>query len=144
MSTVTDLIRWDVPFAEARDPSVRFITEQGGDAAMIVVAPSGIDQYPKYLVRFKRVLVSLCYEEAIALGRDYRTLSGIERSTCAYVWSDSPWLSAIRGLAELLGLSDLKHYLVLGGDSIVEVIAAGPPKVERLDGKTVIESRYEA
>lgn len=143
MDTTTELVRWDVPFAEARDPSVSLITEQGGDAVMLVVAPSGIDKYPKYLIRFERVLVSLCHEEAVALDRNCRSLSGIERSVCAYVCSDSPWLPASRGFAELLELSDLQHYLVFGGDSIVELIASGQPKVERLDGKRVIESRYE-
>jgi hypothetical protein len=143
MDTTTALVRWDVLFAEARDPSVSLITERGGDAAVLVVAPLGTHQYPKYLVRFDRVLVSFCYEEAIALDRDYRALTGIERSVCAYLWTDSPWLRASSGVADLLELSDLHHYLVFGGDSIVELIASGQPKVERLDSPRVIESRYE-
>ena len=143
MRTVTDLVRWEVPFAEGRDPSVGLITERGGDAAMLVVAPSGTDQYPKYLVRFDRVLVSFCYEEAVALARDYHALTGIEHSVCAYLWSDSPWLRASSGVADLLGLSDLQHYLVFGGDSIVELIASGQPKIERLDSPRVIELRDE-
>src|SRR5262245_22598668 len=133
MGTVTDLARWEVPFAEAPDPSVSLLTEGGGDAAMLIVAPTGIDQYPKYLVRFDRVLVSLCYEETVSLGRDYRSLSGMEPSVCAYVWTGSPWLQASSGTAELQELSAVRHYVVFGGDSIVELIASGQPKVERLD-----------
>ena len=128
MRTITDLVRWDVPFAEASDPSVSLIAERGGGAAMLVVAPSGIDQYPKYLVRFDRVLVSLYYEEALELGRGYRSLSGIERSVCAYVWADSPWLRASTGHAELLQVDRLAALSSFGGDSIVELIAAGQPK----------------
>src|SRR5262245_6706400 len=143
MRTTTDLVRWDAPFAEARDPSVSLITERGGDAAILVVAPLGTDQYPKYLVRFDRVLVSFCYEEAVALDRDYPALTGIERSVCAYLWGNSPWLRASSGVADSLELSGLQHYLVFGGDSIVELIASGQPKVERLDSPRVIETRYE-
>jgi hypothetical protein len=143
MRTVTDLARWEVPFAEARDPSVSLITERGGDAAMLVVAPMGIDRYPKYLVRFDRVLVSLCYEETVSLDRDYRSLTGIEPSVCAYVWTGSPWLRASSGTAELHELLAVQHYLVFGGDSIVELIASGQPKVERLDSHRVIEARHE-
>jgi hypothetical protein len=143
MDTATDLIRWDVPFAEARDPSVSLIAEQGGDAATLVVAPSGIDRYPKYLVRFGKVIALLCYEEAFAFDRGYRALSGIEPNCCAYLWTDSPWMQSYRKGADVLDWKDLQHYLVCGGDSIVELIASGQPKVEWLDEKRVIETKYE-
>ena len=143
MQAVTDLVRWDVPFADARDPSVSLVLEHGGDAAVLIVAPSGIDQYPKYLVRFERVLVSLCHEEAVALARDYHSRSGVERSVCAYLCPGSPWVDASRYWTELSGLSQLQHYLIFGGDSIVELVAAGQPTVEQIQEKRVIESRYE-
>ena len=44
MDTAADLVRWDVPFAAAKDPSVSVVTEQGGDAATLIVAPDGIDR----------------------------------------------------------------------------------------------------
>src|ERR1035438_3791843 len=106
MDTTTDLVRWDTPFAEALDPSVSIITERGGDAAMLVIAPLGIDQYPKYLMRFDTVVVSLCYEETATLDRGYRSLTGIEPSVSAYIWRNSPWLCGCRGVAELLKLPD--------------------------------------
>jgi hypothetical protein len=71
MNAIADLTSWDMPFAGAPCPSVSLITEQGGDAATIIVAPHGIDQYPKYLVRFDKVLAVLCYEEALDLERVY-------------------------------------------------------------------------
>ena len=144
MNTATDLVRWDVPFAGSRDPSVSLITERGGDVVILVVAPHGIDQYPKYLIRFAKVLGFLCHEEALDFDRGYRALTGLEASVCAYVWADSPWLRASRGYAlEFLRLPDLQHYLVFGGDSIVELLASGASKVERIDKKTVIETKYE-
>lgn len=146
MDTVTHLVRWDVPFAEARHPSVTLITEQGhesADVAVLVVAPHGIDAYPKYLVRFDKVLAMLCYEEALALDRGYGSLAGVQPSVCAYLWADSPWLRASRGRAEFLQWPDLRHYVVFGGDSIVELLASGEPRVERLDERTVLETKHE-
>ncbi|TXT16731.1 MAG: hypothetical protein FD138_4700 [Planctomycetota bacterium] len=146
MDTITDLVRWDMPFAEARDPSVTLIIEQGrksADVAVLIVAPQGIDTYPKYLVRFDKVLAMLCYEEALDLNRGYRTLTGSHDSVCAYIWRSSPWLRASRGYAEFLQLPDLQHYLVFGGDSIVELLASGASKVERIDERTVLETKHE-
>ena len=143
MDTAADLVRWDVPFAEARDPSVSLITEQGGDAATLVVAPSGIDRYPKYLVRFAKVIALLCYEEAFAFDRGYRALSGIEPKCCAYLWTDSPWMESYRKGVDVFEWKDLQHYLVFGGDFIVELVASGQPKVERLDERRVIDTRYK-
>jgi hypothetical protein len=143
MDTATDLVRWDMPFAEARDPSVSLITEQGGDAAMLIVAPLGIDRYPKYLVRFSKVIALLCYEEAFALDRGYRALSGIEPKCCAYLWTDSPWMESYRKGADVFEWKGMQHYLILGGDSVVELIASGQPRAERLDERRVIETKYE-
>lgn len=141
----TDLVRWDVPFAEACDPSVSLITEQGeqcGDAATLVVAPHGIDEYPKYIVRFGKVVALLCYEEAFAFDRGYRALSGIELKCCAYLWPDSPWVESYRKGADIFEWKDLQHYLIFGGDSIVELIADGQPKIERFDHPQIIEVRH--
>ena len=74
-------MRWDVPFAEARDPSVSIITEHGGDVVTLIVAPTGIDQYPKYRVRFDKVISLLYYEEAFSFHRGYRTPSGSGMAT---------------------------------------------------------------
>ena len=138
MDTTAGLVRWDVPFAGAKDPSVSLITEQGGDAATLIVSPDGVDRYPKYLVRFDRVLAALCYEEALALNRGYPQAAG-----CACLWNDSPWLRASRGWAvDFLRWPDLRHYVVFGGDSIVELLAS-EPKIQQIDKKTVIETKHE-
>lgn len=144
MDTAAELVRWDVPFAGARDPSVSLITEQGGDAVTLVVAPLGIDRYPKHLVRFDKVITLLCYEEAFAFDRGHRALSGIAPDCCACLWTDSPWMKSYRKGTEVFDWKDLQHYLVFGGDSVVELIASGPPKVDRLDERRLIETKYEA
>jgi hypothetical protein len=143
MDAVTRLIRWDVPFAEARYPSVGVITECGGDVTTLVVAPKGIDNYPKFLARFEKVLALLSYEEACALDRGYSALPGFDPECCAYRWIESPWLESYRKGADVFAWKDLRHFLILGGDSIVEVIASGQPKVERLDKRAIMETKHE-
>jgi len=139
----TNLVRWDVPFAEGRDPSVSLITEQGGDVATLVVAPMGTDQYPKFLVRIESVIAVLSYEEAFTFDRGYRELSGIDARICAYRWMDSPWLQSYREGAGIFGWASLQHYLVFGGDSIVEIIAAGEPTIQRIEFKQLLSIQHE-
>ena len=147
IDSVAGFVCWNVAFAEARSPSVSLITEQGEqgtDTATLVVCPHGIDQYPKYLVRFNKVLAALCYEESLALERGYPRCSDTHASGCAYLWADSPWLRASHGWAvDFLQWSDLKHYLIFGGDTIVEILAAGGSNVERIEKRTVIETKHE-
>lgn len=145
MDATTHLVRWDVPFAEARHPSVTLITEQGrecANVAVLVVAPHGLDEYPKHLVRFDKVLAVLCYEEALPLDRGYGSLAGAQPSVCAYLWVDSPWVRASRGRAEFLQWPELRHYVVFGGDSIVELLASGEPEMKRIDKITVLETKH--
>jgi hypothetical protein len=142
MDTLSHIVRWDVPFAEAEHPSVSLITEQFGGAATLVVAPHGIDQYPKYLVRFEKVLAALYYEEALALGRDYP--KSTDASGCAFLWADSSWLRASQGRAvDFLRWPDLRHYIVFGADDVVELLASGESKVERIDERTVLETKHD-
>src|SRR5687767_9195011 len=65
---MSKLIRWETPFTETRFPSVSVITssnqEDGIDILMVMVAPAGLDEYPKYLVDFGRVVAFTCMEEA--------------------------------------------------------------------------------
>ncbi len=65
MDATTNLVPWNVPFAQSEVPCVSLITEQFGSSTTLVVAPDGIDRYPKYLVRFDKVLAALYYEEAL-------------------------------------------------------------------------------
>jgi hypothetical protein len=144
MHATTNLVPWDVPFAESEHPSVSLITEQFGGSATLVVAPQGIDQYPKYLVRFDKVLAALYYEEALALRGKYPAVAGARASGCAYLWPDSPWLGASHGWAvDFLRWPDLRHYIVFGADDVVELLASGVSKVERIDEKTVFETKHE-
>jgi hypothetical protein len=140
-----DLVRWDVPFANGQVPSVGCITDPNGSKVVLVVRPQGIGRYPQYLVRFSDVVLLFCYEETCAIKRDWDTLPRSESGLCAYRWITSPWLQHYRVLEDIQfnKSGKLHHYILLGGDSIVELIALGEPTVERVDTKTIIEMKYE-
>ena len=140
MDVVSNLVPWDVAFAQAKYPSVSIITEQGGDVVTLIIAPKGIDQYPKYSVRFNKVITLICYEEAFCLDRGHRIPP---HGGCAYLWCDSPAVQSYRRGEDIFSWRDLQHYLIFGGDSIVELIASGQPKIERLDQRQIVEVKHE-
>jgi hypothetical protein len=144
-SAKTELVRWVVPFTEWRGLSTWVITESF-DSYAIVVAPLSDkrpeDNYPKYLIRFDKVLTMLTYEEACATHRLYYKMAGWMKGLRAYQWIDSPWLDGYRGCHEIRG-KKLYHYVILGDDNLVEVILVGAAKIERVDEKRLIEVKHE-
>ena len=135
-----------MPFADWDQASVWVIQEVDIEGFTIVVAPLSIyglpkDNYPKYLIRFDKVLTLLRYDEACAFDRGYSSLAGFGRGM-AYEWLDSPWMIPFRGCHEF-GTRKLHHYLILGDDGLVEVISVGEARVERIDTKRFIEMKHE-
>ena len=87
-----------------------------------------------------------CYEETCAIARDWDSLTRSEYDLCAYRWITSPWLKHYRVLEDIMfrkSSEKLHHYILIGGDTIVEVIALSEPLVERIDQKFTIEVKYE-
>ena len=144
-----DLQIWDTPFARERWPSIWLIPETHGEStATVVVAPGGVNAYPKYLVRFSAVYAFESEEEAGGLTFQD---GSIQRSTedlgCAYVWRDSP---QAKGYAPFVpdmpfhgGRGPVVHYVLLGGDNNVGVISAEPPTIERVDNPRHLTLTHE-
>jgi hypothetical protein len=61
----------------------------------------------------------------------------------AYQWIGSPWMQAYRDAVAACGWKDLHHYLILGDDSLVEVISSGEARIERVDTKRIVEVKHE-
>jgi hypothetical protein len=57
-----DLVRWETLFADGMYPSVRSLPEPG-ERLRVVVAPQGIERYPKYLVDFDGAVVVYLNED---------------------------------------------------------------------------------
>jgi hypothetical protein len=130
---------WDVPFHKDAYPSVTLISEPDGEStAALVVAPRGLDAYPKYIVRFSSVYALTCEEEAQAV----TDLGEPREGEYAYIWADSPYSKSYSSLfpdfAFRGGDAHIKHYVVLGGDNFASVVSASEPTVERVDGPMTI------
>jgi len=131
---------WETPFTHAQYPSVGLVIEPDGEGtALLFVAPGGLDEYPKYLVRFTHVLSVTCSEEAgslLELGQEC-----CPRDVIAYVWDASPHSAAYRSTVLGANLSIL-HYVILGGDNIVSVVCGSTPSIETIDSPTELAVRY--
>ena len=144
-----DLKIWETPFARDKWPSVWLIPETHGDStAMVVVAPKGVDAYPKYLVRFSAVYAFTSDEEAGSLGfADGAAHGSAIEAGCAYIWRDSPRAASYGQFVPDLpfrgGAGPVVHYLFFGGDNNVGVVSAEQPEIQRVDNPRSLVVAHE-
>lgn len=131
---------WQTPFTFATHPSVGLITEPDGEGtALLVVAPGGLDAYPKYVVRFSHVFSVTCGEEAgffLQLGQDCSPSKAV-----AHIWASSPYAASYAETVFGHGL-EVCHYVIFGGDNIASVVAGAPPVIETVTEPREITVRY--
>lgn len=130
-------IRWDTPFSDSKFPSVGLLSyweSKCDDQLQAVVAPDGIDRYPKYLVTFTRVIAFTCLEEMLCPELYMGPKIIMEPGLSAYECLESPWLKSYTGVNS--NFDPLHHYAIYGGDNNVEVVTQAVPTVE-----TIGESR---
>ena len=131
---------WETTFTFAPHPSVGLIVEPKGErTAALVIAPGGLDAYPKYVVWFFQVFAVTCGEEAGFLFELGQQAS--PREATAYIWSWSPHAAAYEETAFGAGLS-VRHYVVFGGDNIASVIAGADPVIETVSEPREVVVRY--
>ena len=127
---VESLEVWDTPFASKRFPSVNIEPAKGSVAEISVrVRCRGAT----YKVQFKFAASFKCTDESIFPVDRFNRLprSG---DSCCYLWKESPWCrefgECLAQLEATYGCSTLRHYVILGGDNVVEVLAVSNPTVE--------------
>lgn len=150
---MSKIIRWNTPFTDKQYPAVEFLTtiEQGiHNALQILVAPFGVDKYPKYLIHFGTVLAFTCMEEANApqMIFDEELEKDIEPRLSAYQYIESPWLKSYESQilftpTEELGLGYFSHYMIFGGDNNIEVITSFKPSIEIVEQKRLFKVERE-
>jgi hypothetical protein len=146
---MSKLIRWDTPFTEIQFPSVGLIITTKADEADIlkaIVAPKGIDAYPKYLITFGEVIAFTCFEEAHAPERDFASATVEEERLCAYEYLDSPWLKTYAAWTPFYfgnETDSFYHYLIFGGDNNIEVITPNRPTIDIVEEKTILQIERE-
>ena len=111
---------WKTPFVIEKFPSVWMTCEGQPDTTSIFVG------FPaKWQVKFERVVGLKVCDESYDNNRRF-WVEGSENNFSSYVWEDSPWLKDFNAdYAEVM--EDLKviHYVLLGGDYNIEVLAHG-------------------
>jgi hypothetical protein len=138
----------ETPFTDAKFPSVILLISNNGVFLSAVVAPDGIDKYPKYLIKFGEIIAFTCMEEAFCPEREYShaDIDGeIKERNCALQWIDSPWLKAYETgehFAVAGKPTPFYHYLIFGGDNNIEVITPNKPEIEMIKEKTILKINY--
>jgi len=148
---MSKIIRWNTPFTDKQYPSVEFLTTIEQDkynVLQVLVAPDGIDKYPKYLINFGVVIAFTCMEEAHApqLIFDSELEPEIEPRLSAYQYLDSPWLKSYEPQIHFIPSGHLgyfSHYLIYGGDNNVEVITPYEPSIEMIEQKRLFKFERE-
>jgi hypothetical protein len=122
---------WETPFTFSPFPSVGLVMEpDGDDSALLVIAPGGLDAYPKYLVRFTKVFAASCGKEAgfvLDLGQEKSS-----KNVVAHIWHASPQAAAYSDTVFGADL-EIRHYVVFGGDNIASIISGELPIIETIN-----------
>jgi hypothetical protein len=114
---------------------------ENGVILKAIVAPSGINQYPKYLVNFGHFIAYTCMEEMCSPERGFDSTMLEEKNLSAYEYLDSPWLQAYERGRHFVGggtSAPFLHFLIFGGDFNVEVITPDVPTIEIIEQKEVL------
>lgn len=146
---MSKLIRWETPFTEGAFPSIGLVVSLNDDAADLlkaVVAPFGIEKYPKYIVDFGEIVAFTCMEEAYAPKMDFASAEIEEDGLCAYKFLNSPWIESYKPWIPFFTgnkQDSFHHYLIFGGDNNIEVITSNEPKIKIVNEKIILKLEYE-
>ncbi len=111
---------WRTPFSDASFPSIRSVTLDE-DLQATVITKGG-----KYLVVFPFVATFRCSDESLPCSWLSSTPPG-----CSIIVSNSRWCRESSDQASYVDeiFGNLTHYVILGGDRVLEVLCSGQTKV---------------
>jgi hypothetical protein len=126
---MSKLTAWRTPFEAERFPSV-WVTCEGGQLDKTSVF---IGWPAEWQVTFEHVVgLKVCDERYDNNPRFW--VDGNEANLCSYIWDDSPWLREFNSeYVEAMEDGDVIHYVLLGGDHNVEVLAFGNVQINPAD-----------
>lgn len=132
---MSGLVRWNVPFAGAFYPSVTASFETAtlvsqGKMEVTISASDGT----LFWAESTSVLAFTCLDEGCAPKRWFSTVETEQAEICAYHCHESPWIKSYEGCQyDAKGNPiPLNHYLIYGGDNIVEFLCQHEPVVLQL------------
>jgi len=138
------LVRWETPFTDCEFPSVLVYTSFGESRKFLlnaVVSPNGLDRYPKYLIDFGEALAFANFEEACAPKRDFSYVESDKNWSSASEYLNSPWLESYGPMFSRKE-NPLRHFLIFGGDSNLEVVTPKVPTFESIENSRVLSPRF--
>ena len=131
------LTRWDAPFTDTTFPAVTLLTDpERFGVVHLVVAPTGIDKYPKYLVRFDPAVAFRVEDESFPTDAEYRR-DRTAKGLCAFECTESAWVKRFDPSAVIIEAyfsKPLRHFVVFGGDVNAEVLTTEEPEITEVEG----------
>lgn len=129
------LVRWNVPFAGAFYPSVTatFATATQLSQGKMEVTVS-VSDGTLFRIESTSVLAFTCLDESCTPKRWFSTAETEQGEISAYHCLESPWIGSYEG-CQYDANGDpipLNHYLIYGGDNIVEFVCQHEPVVSQL------------
>ena len=135
--TAGRLTRWDTPFTDTTFPAVSLLTDpEVFNRVHLVVAPAGINKYPKYLVSFQPAVAFKVEDESFPTDVEYRRTQDV-KGVCACECLDSVWVRSFDPSATVVEAyysNSLRHFIVLGGDVNAEVLSTEEPEITEISG----------
>lgn len=140
------LAKWDAPFGRISSPSCITIPGADPERSFRVVVAECLDTYPKYIVDFRGVLLLSFKEELEAILRpDMPPIPDGLVTWSAFIWQQSPQVQAYETLAETSNMpAAIRHFLIFGGDDVVEVICGADPIIEMVDESRILHAKYQS
>jgi hypothetical protein len=143
------LEKWELPFSNSLCLSVTAIIPPNTVDRVMVVVMRGLGSYPGYLLDFESAPVLLVSDETCApppIPEWFDLFKTIPRSKTV-IWHDSPMVKLNAGIGSNLKeihIEKLKltHYLILGDDSTVDILAYKKPLITEFQEPLKITMEY--
>lgn len=118
---------------------------QGAELTVVVCASVG--EYPAYVVRFPSAPTVIAVDEMNDItDPDWAAAGGLGIRSCTYRWLDSPLLQRSGRVGASARLNEperpLQHFVIAGGDCIVEVLSTEMPTFEAHTGPFTLDFNH--
>jgi hypothetical protein len=125
------MLAWDTPFSAARSPAVQVVSVNLPTLDLMVY-PSGLAVDPVYRVRYSNVVAFRVHQEGMTPSSYPAVPQQSGLTSCCLIVDNSTWKQEFVDTSSFLEasfgkpFSELTHFLIVGGDYVVEVLSYKP------------------
>jgi hypothetical protein len=117
---MSKLVEWETPFGSAAWPSVWVVTAPLLKNSVVFVKADSL-----FKIEFQNILGLRVGDESYDDNTRFH-IEGNHGGCCSYIWRDSPWFSEFNvEHAQIVEGGTVNHYVLLGGDLNIEILAIG-------------------